>query len=388
MAFKGMTTSDDWWREKERRAQAESAALRQVEAREAARARAEPAPLRPRREREAATLEPPAALRRRELGEPGSYGGQSPLSPEHRTAARQRGMALGATGEPVEVIRGMTPTYAGSRAGGEEYATVGQARQAFRRDLGEGEYVPPGGALAALQGRMTGAQHLLDEKVKARNIESFTNRILGEELGRFAQRDPEGRLAVNPVFEPLLLRLQERAMVDPEGAWEEFEKQAPRLLQESKLVTAEGIAQAMENFHKTMGRPLTEAEKMLLNPQDDPGAERARRAWIVQWATHTPGAGGIGGVVGGETEPGPLRPAAAGMDAQSARSLATTYGAPEAGEAFYGRGFAAPGDPVGPLLRRTRPWFDEPTIPQVRSLRRELKEEEEEGFQRRLKPLR
>lgn len=94
-----------------------------------------------------------AALRGYDLGEPPSYGGQKPLTPKEVQQVRQTGMPLGGTGEPVEIIRGTTASYAGPRAG-EEYLTPGQARQAFRRDLGEA-YQPAGAELTKYQAAAT-----------------------------------------------------------------------------------------------------------------------------------------------------------------------------------------------------------------------------------------
>lgn len=96
-----------------------------------------------------------AALQGRGLGEETSYGGQRPLTGEEVSRAQQAGLALGAGGEPVEVIRGRSVTYAGPRAGGEEYLTAGQARQAFRRELGLGEYVPEGAELTKAKAEAT-----------------------------------------------------------------------------------------------------------------------------------------------------------------------------------------------------------------------------------------
>jgi hypothetical protein len=365
MALYGMTTSDKWWRDRERQAMAEQERLARTEARAMPTRTEQPAPLNPRGRGGQEMMQLGlAALRGRELGEPISYGGQAPLKPEEMEAARGR-VAAGQQefAEPIPVMRGMTTTYQGPRAGAE-FATEGQARQAFRREQGA-EYVSPG--------LPPGMTHMMDEKVKARNLEGFTNRILGDEMGRFSQRDPEGRLMVNPIFEPLLLRLQERAMVDPEGAWAEFERQAPRMLQESKLVNEKGIAQAMENFHRTMGRPLTDTEKRFLEPQDDPEAEKARRTWIVQWATHTPGQGGAGGVVGqvgGQAaEPGPMRPDYGPLSVAPNPLVEAGRGLGRLGRALV-RDITTPrpeGEMTPGMLRRR---------------------EDEEEFQRRLKPLR
>lgn len=77
-----------------------------------------------------------------QLGTPESYGGQGPLTVADVSKARQQGQIMGAEGQPIEVIRRLGVTYQGPNAA-EEYGTVGQARQAMRRDIGAGEYISP-----------------------------------------------------------------------------------------------------------------------------------------------------------------------------------------------------------------------------------------------------
>jgi len=125
-----------------------------------------------------------AAWRGQELGEPASYGGQAPLTRQETAQARRRGLVLGAEGEPIEVIRRLTSTYVGPRGGGEEYATIGQARQAFRRELGAGEYRPKGYTLATLKAP-SGESALSPEKYfEALLISRFgrTDRKTGETI--------------------------------------------------------------------------------------------------------------------------------------------------------------------------------------------------------------
>lgn len=319
-----------------------------------------------------------AILAGRELGEPTSFGGQKPLTAKELETAGQR-VAAGQQefAAPIPVMRGMTTTYQGPRTG-TEYASEGQAIQALRREQGAGEYVPPGGSLAGLQGKTAGIHHMIDERVKARNLESFTNQILGDEFGRFSQRDAQGKLVLNPAFEPLLLRLREQAMLDPAAAFQEFERQAPRLLEESRLLTNEGVAAAAKNY--TAANKLTLADpnsfiKRLMTPRTDPNEERERRDFIVKWAQATPA-------------PPPLRPTATPPPLRP--TIAQTIGleAPAFADFESGRPLAGIGE-VGKAAFRGvfgTPEQWEKEFEKYHNLA-PLRKPEEKDFNRRLSPL-
>lgn len=187
-----------------------------------------------------------------EIGEPTSYGGQQPLSGEEAEKARQRGMVLGAEGQPIEVIRGGQASYVGPRGGKEEYATPGQARQAFRRDLGIGEYVPPGGTLADLKQKPEKTDNLLHP------IKYFETLFLRDH----GIEDPQTKERKLPDYaQGLMLRALPKIKT-PEDALRIYDELKPQL-EEGKRLSTLG---SRENRERIIQNFMT-AQKMGLIPE-------------------------------------------------------------------------------------------------------------------------
>lgn len=151
------------------------------------------------------------------LGEPTSYGGQKPLTAEEAAAGEKRRQAgLQEFSEPIAVTRGMTTTYQGPRYG-QEFATPEQAYQAFRRELGVGEYMPTGATLArekaaatltALRAQAKGElsperyfrEYLLlrygvtDDKTGEKNLPDYAREYYFENLPKIKSLDDARRL--------------------------------------------------------------------------------------------------------------------------------------------------------------------------------------------------
>lgn len=203
-----------------------------------------------------------------QLGEPTSYGGQGPLTQEEITQARDKGLVMGATGEPVQIIRGMRGSYSGPRGGPEEYLTLGQARQALRRELGTGEYVPPGYTLEQIKAaRKKPAEGGTVDPVKY--FETYLTHLYGEPT-------KEGEKVLPPFAQEFLLQNLPRAtspdavqqlIKENEGLLKKYHemhslgKKENRLLAYQNYLTAKklGLApdvpNAMDIFEKA---PITE----------------------------------------------------------------------------------------------------------------------------------
>jgi len=231
-----------------------------------------------------------SVLAGKDLGAPASYGGQAPLRPEEIAQSEARVGKTQDFTKPIQVIRRMTSTYQGPQAG-EEFATPGQANQAFRRDQGA-DFVPAGGPLAAqlheqrldeiaAQGKSQEAALAGTLMTGKKNLESFMNRVQSDP--RFYKEGPEGMAPVSPGLGQLLLGFKSLGEADPEKAWQAFEAKATRHLDEAKWVNDQGVLKVIENLGK-QGFILTPGQKAWLStPQTDPEAERKRRDTILQW---------------------------------------------------------------------------------------------------------
>jgi len=140
----------------------------------------------------------------KQLGSPESYGGQKPLQHQKITAYKNL-MASGQQefAQPIAVTRGMTTTYQGPKYG-QEYASSGQATQAFRREQGA-KYA------GETSGKDVGIQAVLDDKTRQRNKEYYLNDILKQRPDLFVI-DAKGEPQIKPDYMHLLrgnLRLAE-----------------------------------------------------------------------------------------------------------------------------------------------------------------------------------
>jgi len=218
-----------------------------------------------------------AALRGRELGEPVSYGGQGPLTPEQVGAAQQQGLALGATGEPIEVIRRTTATYAGPRAGGEEYLTAGQARQAFRRDLGTGEYIPLGSLKADPFKRAEAA--VLEANLAKKELE---NKLLGE-FGIPDKEDPN-KLVLPPYAQRLLLQASPRTLAEVDTVYKNLVPQVKEYKALEDLGSPQNRALMYKNYLRAAELGLVpkmpEAAKIFQQGAITPETRKAFEQWL------------------------------------------------------------------------------------------------------------
>ena len=168
------------------------------------------------------------------LGDPTSYGGQAPLRPEEIAQSEARvDQGQQDFAKPIQVIRRMTSTYQGPQSG-EEFASPGQAAQAFRRDNGA-DFVPEGGAKLALQqqgkleeiaaqGKSQEASMAGDLMTRKKNSEAFMNRIQSDP--RFYKEGPEGLQPVIPGLGQLVLGFKAMGESDPDKAFQAFEGKA------------------------------------------------------------------------------------------------------------------------------------------------------------------
>jgi len=133
----------------------------------------------------------------KQLGSPESYGGQRPLQPQEITASKNL-MASGQQefAQPIAVTRGMTTTYQGPKYG-QEYASSGQANQAFRSQqepTDSNKYIPSGeggGRGGAI------AEYRIDKATKEENYRNAMNDILGHPSGKYIYRNPDGTAALD-----------------------------------------------------------------------------------------------------------------------------------------------------------------------------------------------
>jgi hypothetical protein len=236
-----------------------------------------------------------ASLAGKRLGDESSYGGQAPLRPEEIAQSEARvGQGQQDFTKPVQVIRRLTSTYQGPQAG-EEFASPGQAAQAFRRDNGA-PFVPEGGAKLnlqhqnrleeiAAQGKSQEAGMAGDLMTRKKNSEAFMNRIQSDP--RFYKETPEGLQPVIPGLGQLVLGFKAMGESDPEKAFQAFEARATRHIDETKYVNDQGVAKAVENLTKN-GYTLTPGQKAwLATTQTDPEAEKKRKDTILQWVNPT-----------------------------------------------------------------------------------------------------
>ncbi|MDI6854386.1 MAG: hypothetical protein QME75_12375 [Deltaproteobacteria bacterium] len=237
-----------------------------------------------------------AALQGRELGEETSYGGQRPLSPEEAAGARRAGLALGAGGEPIEVIRRTTATYAGPRAGSEEYATPGQARQAFRRDLGAGQFEPSGTGLARLKAKSASP---LDP---AKYFEALI-------LNRYGVENPETKERALPQYARDFLLENLPSIKTPEDAVRLLREAAPRL-EEGKRLEALGTQPARDRMYRNyltarqmgLAPDMPNAAEVLLQGRITPENAKVYEQWL-NWQPPKQERGPAGGKVEGEPRP-------------------------------------------------------------------------------------
>jgi len=245
-----------------------------------------------------------ASLAGKRLGDESSYGGQAPLRPEEIAQSDGRvGQGQQDFTKPIQVIRRLISTYQGPQAG-EEFASPGQAAQAFRRDNGA-DFVPEGGAKLAMQqagkleeiaaqGKSQEAGMAGDLMTRKRNSEAFMNRIQSDP--RFYKETPEGLQPVIPGLGQLLLGFKAMGEADPEKAFQAFEARATRHIDEATHINDQGITKAVENLTKA-GYTLTPGQKAwLAMPQANPEEEKKRRDTILQWVNPTaiPGQTGAG----------------------------------------------------------------------------------------------
>jgi hypothetical protein len=266
-----------------------------------------------------------ASLAGKRLGDESSYGGQAPLSQGEIAQSESRvGQGQQDFAKPIQVIRRMTSTYQGPQAG-EEFASPGQAAQAFRRDDG-GDFVPEGGAKLALQhqqkldeiaaqGKSQEASMAGDLMTRKKNSESFMNRIQSDP--RFYKETPEGLQPVIPGLGQLLLGFKAMGEADPEKAFHAFAERATRHIDEAIHINDQGITKAIENLTKA-GYTLKPGQKAwLAMPQANPEEEKKRRDTILQWVNPTaiPGQAGAAGQPSAQAQPSPL--STRGIDIQS-----------------------------------------------------------------------
>jgi hypothetical protein len=224
--------------------------------------------------------------------------------------------------KPIQVIRRLTSTYQGPLAG-EEFASPGQAAQAFRRDNGA-DFVPEGGAKLAMQqagkleeiaaqGKSQEAGMAGDLMTRKRNSEAFMNRIQSDP--RFYKETPEGLQPVIPGLGQLLLGFKAMGEADPEKAFQAFEARATRHIDEATHINDQGITKAVENLTKA-GYTLTPGQKAwLAMPQANPEEEKKRRDTILQWVNPTAIPGQTGADGQPSAQPSPL--STRGIDIQS-----------------------------------------------------------------------
>ena len=236
------------------------------------------------------------------LGDPTSYGGQAPLRPEEIAQSEARvDQGQQDFAKPIQVIRRMTSTYQGPQSG-EEFASPGQAAQAFRRDNGA-DFVPEGGAKLAMQqagrleeiaaqGKSQEASMAGDLMTRKKNSEAFMNRIQSDP--RFYKEGPEGLQPVIPGLGQLVLGFKAMGESDPDKAFQAFEGKALRHIDETKHINDQGVATAVTNLTNA-GFTLTPGQKAwMATPQADPEAEKKRRDTILQWVKPTAIPGGAG----------------------------------------------------------------------------------------------
>jgi len=272
------------------------------------------------------------------LGDPSSYGGQAPLRPEEVAQSEARvDQGQQDFAKPIQVIRRMTSTYQGPQSG-EEFASPGQAAQAFRRDNGA-DFVPEGGAKLAMQqagrleeiaaqGKSQEASMAGDLMTRKKNSEAFMNRIQSDP--RFYKEGPEGLQPVIPGLGQLVLGFKAMGESDPDKAFQAFEGKALRHIDETKHINDQGIATAVTNLTNA-GFTLTPGQKAwMATPQADPEAEKKRRDTILQWVKPTAIPGGQPGATPGQPPAQPSNPnlMGRGIDMQSLQRNAEAGPAP------------------------------------------------------------